>query len=137
MLSVFSIVTFSQSITFKKMLAVAKTGGADTYLTSLGFTKGKDFNGLEVYTLNAGTTNEEHFRYNPRGSSYETNNTAYLKAIEQQVKKRYKLILREDLNKNEIYCEYGTADLRLVFSFSKKATRLSRLDIPGEKKSDK
>jgi hypothetical protein len=65
----------------------------------------------------------------PRGSSYITNNIDYIKALEQEAKKQYTLILRDDYNENEIYCEYGTPTLRIIFSFSKKASRFSSVDI--------
>ena len=128
-LSIYSVIALSQSLTFKKILYVAQNGGADTYLKEQGFTKGKDFHGFNVYIINAGTMNEEQFSYDPRGSSYQTNNVEFMKSLEQQVKKEYNLILRDDDSKYETYCEYGTPDWRIIFSFSKKPGRLSKIDI--------
>ena len=128
-LSIYSLVALSQSLTFKKILYIAQNGGADAYLKSQGFTQGKDFHGLNVYVINAGTLDEEQFYYNPRGSSYQTNNVEFMKSLEQQVKKQFSLILRDDDSKYETYCEYGTPNWRIIFSFSKKPGRLSKIDI--------
>ena len=128
-LSIYGLIALSQSLTFKKILYAAQNGGGDTYLKGLGFTQGKDFRGLNVYIINAGTMNEEQFYYDPRGSSYQTNNVEFMKSLEQQAKKQFSLILRDDDSKYETYCEYGTPSWRIIFSFSKIPGRLNKIDI--------
>jgi hypothetical protein len=57
--SISATIAFSQSLSFKQILFVAKNGNADTYLKARGFTKGKGFDRLEAFVINAGTVNEE------------------------------------------------------------------------------
>jgi len=112
----FSIKSYCQSLSFKDIVFLTQQESAEDFLTSKSLVVKN--NKVETYTLNEGTDKEEKVFFTKKGVLYDSFNKNYVSSLTVQIRKQFKLIIKND-NRNDTFYQFGDASINIMVNVNK------------------